>query len=330
MPELPEVETVRRRLADAVVGQRVTAVTVRRRSVVVGPITPAALLVGKTIAAVERRGKEMAILGQTGRVSGADRPCVCVHLGMTGSLRYHSALSEPVRVGPVSGTGPTRAGSLQTHDRHCHVRWTLSDGGVIVFRDPRRFGGLWTVGTAADRDRQRWSRLGPDALTIRPGELRRRIGTTTRGLKAVLLDQTILAGMGNIYVDELLFTCGLHPRTPAAALDANTIRTLVTQMRALLALAIAANGSSVRDYTAAEGEEGEYQARHRVYGRGGQPCTRRRCQTTLHQATIAGRTTVFCPQCQPLATGRAAVFAGLAIIPKPGRGAAVVTMKKKK
>lgn len=274
MPELPEVERVRLTLAQRLVGREVTAVELRRADVVRGGREPADLLAEQRFAAVERLGKQLALVAGSGR-------CVCVHLGMTGSLRY------------------TPPGDATPIVPHVHVIWRLDDGGTLSFRDPRRFGGVWTF---PDRDallEHRWRSLGEDALRITPARLRRRLVATRRPLKAALLDQNLVAGLGNIYVDELLFACGLHPLTPANALPEQAERGLVGRMRRLLGRAIEAGGSSLRDYVDGNGTRGGFQDRHRVYGRAGLPC--HTCGEPLASTLVAGRTTVWCTTCQPAA-----------------------------
>ena len=277
MPELPEVETVRRTLARAALGRVVESADVRRTDVVRGAVSDTALLVGRRITGVVRHGKQLAVVAGG---LGADASCVCVHLGMSGSLRV--------------GNGTT------THDAHSHVVWQLDGGRSVVFRDPRRFGGVWLFPSEADLHATRWSALGPDALQIRPTDLHQRLQRTRRAIKAALLDQSVVAGLGNIYVDELLFQIGVHPERPADTIGLRETQRLVRVMRQLLTKAIAAGGSTLRDYTDADGRSGRFQQAHLVYGRAGAPC--RQCDTQLEAVTLASRTTVFCPRCQGLSS----------------------------
>ena len=273
MPELPEVETVRRSLR-GIIGVRIAAVEVFRPLVICGQRTEEALLVGAQIGALARRGKELLIL--------SDGRAMAVHLGMTGSLRH---VLKPA-LAPDSKFA-----------KHVHVRWSLADGGVLEFHDPRRFGGIWTFPDSAAARQARWGKLGPDAQHIAAAELYDRLQRTRRAIKAALLDQHLVAGLGNIYADELLFACRIRPTIPANRLTPAHARQLVTVMRALLRRAIAARGSSVRDYTDARGQAGRFQLRHQVYGRYGQPC--RRCKTILRAMRVGGRTSTYCPRCQP-------------------------------
>ncbi len=274
MPELPEVEAVRRSLLHAVVGRRVLKVDLRRPDIVTGDTSGPALLQSCVLTDIQRHGKELSLLGE--RDQGLPR-CVCVHLGMSGSLR-------------VAAAGH--------HDRHVHVTWLLDDGSALEFRDPRRFGGVWPFACTHDRDALRWSLRGRDALAATIGDLCACLPSTRRAIKAVLLDQSVVAGVGNIYADELLFAARVHPLTPGRALTVADVRRIVTTMRRVLTRAIEAGGSTLGDgtYVDGQGRPGDYQRQHAVYGRGGLPC--RRCRKPLESTRVSGRTTVFCPRCQ--------------------------------
>ena len=275
MPELPEVETVRAALADRVTHRTIQGVNVHCTAVVKGgPATALALLVGQRIAQADRHGKELLIRTAVPPAEGA---CLCVHLGMTGSLRYW----------------PPGEYTIQKHD---HVVWQLDNGGEIVFRDPRRFGFIRPFDSVAALYNQRWRRLGPDAQRITATQLHERLQHTRRAIKVALLNQTILAGMGNIYVDELLFRIGIDPRASACALSQPIVGKMVRAMRGILAQAIRANGSTVRDYRDGIGRPGRFQLQHKVYGRSRERCLI--CTTFLKTTRIGGRTTVYCPTCQ--------------------------------
>lgn len=284
MPELPEVENVRLTLARHIAGQAVQAVTLHRADIVTGQRDAAALLVGSSIAEVIRQGKQLALVSEAGR-------CVCVHLGMTGSLRFTPAASDKPVVDTLDCQPPGKPRD------HIHVTWKLP-AGTLHFRDPRRFGGIWTFGDLDTLHSQKWNALGPDALKVGPAALHGKLTCTQRPLKAVLLDQSVLAGLGNIYVDELLYKACLSPLMPACLLTRPQAAGLVRRMRTLLHHAIEAGGSTLRDYVDTDGQTGGYQNHHHVYGRANKPC--KRCKTKLMAETVAGRTTVFCPQCQPI------------------------------
>jgi len=284
MPELPEVESVRRSLAKRVLGRAVRAVELRRGDIVEGDRSPAALLAGCTIHAIERHGKQLALLGSPGNGS-FDRntaTCVCVHLGMTGSLCHRSASRE-------------QEANRRSRD-HVHVVWQLDDGSLVEFRDPRRFGGLWTFANPAALWDARWSALGEDALRIDAEQLLAKLARTPRPIKAALLDQNLVAGLGNIYVDEVLFALGVHPLSRSYGFDRSRVQAMTGHIRRILNEAIRAGGSTLRDYVDANGDAGGFQDRHKVYGRAGQACVN--CGTTLEGLTVLGRTTVFCPTCQ--------------------------------
>lgn len=270
MPELPEVESIRRTLRGLVEGRRVRRVEVARRDVVTGAATPAAMLCGQSIAEIRRHGKHLAIIGDRG---GA----IDVHLGMSGSL-----IAE-------WGQGVGRAD-------HRHVVWTL-EGVTLAFRDPRRFGGLWTFPSLDRLLGERWARLGPDALDIDAAGLAGRLGTSRRAIKAGLLDQAAVAGLGNIYADEALHSAAVHPRRPCTSLRAADWERLSQEVRRVLLGSIEAGGSTIRDYRSGDGAEGGFQARHAVYGRAGAPCST--CGRALRSGVVGGRTTVWCGGCQP-------------------------------
>jgi len=287
VPELPEVETLRRSLEPALLGRTVASVRIIRRDIVAAPgdppggfarqrtpRTPARLrkphlLERDTIGELTRRGKQLAIVGKTGR-------SVIVQLGMTGSLT-HSA-DQAARKAPP----------------HTHVVWTLDDGSRLLFTDPRRFG---LVRLAPEGPDAVWRTLGPDALALRADDLHARAKRTRRAIKAALLDQRFVAGVGNIYADEALFASQIHPARSAHQMTGDDAKRLAAAIRRILRQAIARGGSTIRDYRDGSGNPGSFQRRHKVYGRADQPCTR--CGGPLLGTQIAQRTTVLCSVCQP-------------------------------
>jgi formamidopyrimidine-DNA glycosylase len=275
MPELPEVEAVRRGLFP-VLGRPIVRVEVLRRDVIAAgpnvkaPIDPAWLLAGSAVQRLDRRGKQLALVGGSGRV-------VVVQLGMSGQVRTLAA----------------RPADLPTHT---HVLWTYADGSVTLFRDPRRFGGLTLVPDFDALRTGHWANLGPDALGIDPAHLAQAAGRSARTLKAILLDQRVLAGVGNIYADEALFRARLGPRHQGRGVRRPEWDRLAQSVRDILDAAVDAGGSTVRDYVRPDGSPGAATLAHAVYGRGGLPCVS--CGRPLRQATLAQRTTVWCPGCQ--------------------------------
>lgn len=279
MPELPEVETVRRTLLPHLVGTRIDSVRIHRRDVCEcrdernrrGAPTPDRLLAGDTITSILRLGKQLAFVGESGRV-------VCVHLGMTGRLAV-------------------RAGTIPSpRSPHDHVVWSLPHSRSLTFHDPRRFGGLWTFPSEVALRTQRWNTLGPDALLLTGDHLASTLSTSTRAVKAALLDQSVAAGIGNIYADEALFHANIHPMTRCARISDHQWGTLAREVTRILAYAIEQGGSTIKDYTNADGLAGSAQASHSVYGRAGLPC--HRCGGTLQGGVVGQRTTVWCARCQ--------------------------------
>lgn len=287
MPELPEVEHLRRSIDPFLVGSRVVAVDVRRRGVVEvdgatrggGDRVAEGLLAGARVASTDRRGKQMAVIATDGRA-------LVVQLGMTGSIGFER------------GAWPRGMEA-----RHRHVVWAIErpDGERwrMVFRDPRRFGGLTALAGRALLE-ERWRSLGPDALMVGDDELRQALARTGKAVKVALLDQALVAGIGNIYADESLFAAGIDPRSVARKLEPGAVGRLAREVRRILGRAVEAGGSTLRDYRDAFGNPGDAVQAHQVYGRGGEPCTR--CGEPLSQIQLQARTTVFCRRCQHLST----------------------------
>jgi len=221
---------------------------------------------------MERRGKQLALLGEG--PDGATR-AVVVQLGMSGRL--------------------VTAGPGEARQAHTHIEWHLEGGIRLRFIDPRRFGAVSIAPDSASLA-ARWATLGPDALTVRAPALAGLLSARRTPIKAALLDQRIIAGVGNIYADEALHVAGIHPRRPAGAINTADVSRLANAIRTVLRRAIRAGGSTLRDYTDGSGAAGKYQSRHAVYGRGGTPCLR--CGETLRAEQVAQRKTVWCPVCQ--------------------------------
>jgi formamidopyrimidine-DNA glycosylase len=285
VPELPEVETVVRDLRPSLAGRRFTAILRASKDRLRKPWKPAwhTPLVGKTIEQVRRRGKWIVLDLEGGQH-------LVFHLGMTGQLTVTAADTEPTA--------------------HTHLVFTLDDGKHLRFRDIRRFGSatLFTSDRALT-DFFDAAGLGPEPFDLEPDAWRDSLASTSRCLKAVLLDQGVVAGVGNIYADEALFEAQVHPAVLGRRLDESTAERLRQAVVAVLQRAIAGRGSSVRNYVDGAGQPGEFQNEHQVYGRAGQPCPR--CGTAIVSVRLAGRSSHFCPSCQP-APRRAATRKGAA------------------
>jgi formamidopyrimidine-DNA glycosylase len=272
VPELPEVETVRRQLAPRVAGARIEHATISdaRLTRPHDPLLVASELVGERIAAVERRGKYLIVRFDSGRA-------LLAHLRMTGSFAY-----EP--------------STKLRDDPHRRAVLVLDNGSGVVYRDVRRFG-TWELFDAGAAEHYLAERLGPEPLgAITGAELRTRLAGRRAPLKTVLLDQKVLAGLGNIYVDEALWWSRLHPQRPGGSLSAEEARRLHRAIRRVLRRALERQGSSLRDYVTPDGEAGAMQEEFRAYGRAGEPCER--CRVPLERAVIGGRGSTFCPRCQ--------------------------------
>lgn len=272
MPELPEVQTVAAQLSAGIVDRTIRAVYVRRADYVRrGGEGIHAAMPGRRVESIRRHGKWISlVLAPQGEL--------VIHLGMSGRV----TLDPPQR-------------ALLPHT-HLVIRFHRMTDELRI-RDPRRFGGVWFYdGSQGDETFAQTRRLGPDALGLALPELRRLL-TRRRQIKALLLDQTAVSGLGNIYCDEALHRAGVHPNARASDLSDAHVRRLADGIRRTLRSAIRAGGSTLRDYRNADGEPGWFQVRHRVYGRQGQPC--RRCGTTIVRTQAAGRSTHWCPTCQP-------------------------------
>ena len=284
MPELPEVEHLRRSLVPLLLGKQFFHVSLNREDTLtrlgVKRNLQLALLKDGVVRALHRCGKNLALEMCDGRV-------LAVHLGMSGQFLVLSA-------------GEYKDRALT----HAHAVWQFgapsqkTPAHYLVFRDPRRFGGITSAPNMETLMRLRWSKLGPDALSLTHEFLAACLISKVRTLKATLLDQSVIAGLGNIYVDEALFAARLHPTRNPASLESEDVRRLHRAIRTILARAVSAGGSSIRDYLDGKGERGSYATRHQVYGRAGEAC--RRCGTILESAAVAQRTTVWCPQCQAI------------------------------
>jgi formamidopyrimidine-DNA glycosylase len=280
MPELPEVETVARGVDKRVRGDRIVQVWFAHhpQPFKTPPTRQAKGLTGRLILSVHRTGKHIVFeLGEADEkkkqgVSPASAQWI-VHLGMTGRL----LVTEP-----ESPLAP-----------HTHARLQLASGRELRFVDPRRFGRLEFRDLARA---EAFQAAGAEPLTITAPEFTALFHSRRLPIKAALLNQELLSGVGNIYADESLFAAGIRPRRRAYRLTSVELERLWESLRQVLKAAIRLGGSSVSDYVGADGEKGFFQLEHCVYQRTGQPC--RRCQTPIERVLVAGRGTHFCPQCQ--------------------------------
>jgi formamidopyrimidine-DNA glycosylase len=274
MPELPEVETVRAGLAERFCA-RPTIVRARLLRPDIRAIVPPELpsrLAGQPIVGVRRRAKYLLI----------DTPAATLlcHLGMTGSWRA-AAPGDAIE------------------DKHDHFYLELDDGQRLAFRDPRRFGLLDLVEPGAEAEHPRLRGLGPEPLEAGLFDahyLRARARGRSAAVKAFLMDQRTVVGVGNIYASEALFRARVRPQRRAGRVAAAEWLRIVDAIRSVLGAAIAAGGSSIRDYRGADGRPGAFQAEFLVYGREGEPCAA--CKGALKAKTIGGRSSFYCPRCQ--------------------------------
>jgi formamidopyrimidine-DNA glycosylase len=275
MPELPEVETIRLALEPHLVGRQFERVQIDDPRLVrpFEPTAVAAELEGERVATLDRRGKYLIVRFQSGRA-------LLIHLRMTGSLRHAAA------------------GSL-ADDPHRRAVVKLDDGSDVAYRDVRRFG-TWRLLEPGELDGYLAQRLGVEPLerTFTARRLAERLEGRRAPLKAALLDQRTVAGLGNIYVDEALWRARVHPRQPAGTLDRDEIARVTRGIREALRAGIARQGASLRDYSTPDGRRGRMQEEFRVYGRAGEPCFR--CGTPIDKIRAAGRGTWYCPSCQQL------------------------------
>lgn len=290
MPELPEVETIRRTLQRHVQGLRINHVQVYSESVVRGwqGREFAELVQGRTITGIERRGKYLLINLDQGWT-------MLAHMRMTGRLLYYPCQTQTQAQGQGQGRGQAQAQGQVL--KHTHVIFNLEQG-ELHFADTRKFGRILMVPTEEGLEHPSLLKLGPEPLAeeFTPAILGQRLIRKKGNIKAVLLDQTVLAGLGNIYADEALFKAGISPERGTPTLTGQEIARLHQAIQEVLWAGIEAQGTSFRDYRDANGEKGSFQEALQVYGRGNEQCLL--CGTVLERKKLAGRTTVFCTNCQ--------------------------------
>ena len=265
MPELPEVENIVVSVASLLEEQEIESIEILHSTIVSGvPELFRKRVEGQRIKSLNRRGKYIVFELENGYV--------ILHLRMTGQLLR---------------------GDL--YDKHTHLKIHLTNGQIISYRDVRKFGGFIFL----EKDELEFyfkSRLGLEPLKMTYEAFEGMLKGKRAPLKKVLLNQKIIAGIGNIYADEILFYSGIHPQKNVESLSKKQKEKLYEGIYVILQTAIEEGGSSIRDYVNSEGKEGGFQDQHQVYGRKGKMCYR--CQTPLEKTTVAGRTTVYCPKCQ--------------------------------
>ncbi len=271
MPELPEVETVARGLRAVLPGRRILRVRLGKTDFIDDPAAIERNIPGTRVRSVERSGKFLVIALETPDRASPSLTLL-VHLGMTGQLVTC----------PAEAPAPP----------HTHVFFDLDDGRELRYTDPRRFGRMQLLEEGA----QGLAHLGRDPLEATQAEFIAVIGGRRARIKALLLDQRVLRGMGNIYTDETLWRARIHPAQIGAKLKKQELQKLYRVMQSVLREAIRFRGSSISDYVDAEGQRGWFQQRHRVYDREGKKCTR--CGSTIRREIVAGRSSYFCPRCQ--------------------------------
>lgn len=299
MPELAEVETVARGLRP-LAGRRIIAVRFGKTDFIDHPERLETLLPGSRLVEVRRHGKLLLLAFDRDLAAAESTPAppaarfwLVVHLGMTGQLVLHEAVCPPAR--------------------HTHVWFSLDDGRELRYTDIRRFGHLRLA--SPEELAVLVAPLGAEPLELSEAEFRRRLGSRRARVKALLLDQHVLCGLGNIYADESLWRARLHPMRCGSDLSVGELDRLRRAIRAVLREAIRHGGTSISDYVNALGRPGSYQKRLRVYGRAGRRCPRCRA-ARIERIIVAGRSSHFCPRCQP--SGRSAESRS----PQPARLAA--------
>jgi formamidopyrimidine-DNA glycosylase len=261
VPELPEVENVVRSVAPHITGQTIRHVHLSSHRVTRADLANTAKrMEGRTIRAVRRRGKQIFL--------DLDEGNIYIHLGMTGKLLWNAPPGK-------------------------YARAVLElDGGTLIYDDVRQFGRVEFF----DKTPGMLDRVGPDALTVSLEEFQARLQKRGGQIKPLLLNQSFVSGVGNIYADELLFAARIHPKTPVKRLSKQRIQTLHRHLTELLQLAIQHRGSSISDYVNSAGERGSFQDLHNVYGKAGEPCPR--CGHAIRRIVLAQRGTHYCPRCQ--------------------------------
>jgi formamidopyrimidine-DNA glycosylase len=290
VPELPEIEVTRLRIAPLLEGRTVSEVHTTRRSqfFLTPPSTLRRRLTGRTIRSIARRGKYLV-----GVLDDASR--LVLHLGMTGQL-FSSHAASPRLLSATSRAALTPEGQYRFRpDAHTHLRLGFEDGGPeVFFRDARRFGKVLLLGPG--QRSERLDRLGTEALELSGQELFRATRGRRLAIKSLLLDQSVVAGSGNIYSDETLFLAGVRPTRRAGRVTRRECDAISEGIKRVMLRSIETGGSSISDFVAPDGRDGGYQDERHVYAREGEPC--HRCERRVRRVVIGQRSTHYCPGCQ--------------------------------
>lgn len=270
MPELPEVETTCRAISPFLHHKTIANITLRHTQLRLPISADLQLATGQTILAVNRRAKYLIIELTHGRL--------LIHLGMSGHLRILTTATLP--------------------GKHDHIDLTLTDGILLRYHDPRRFG-LWLYTTTLPDEHPFFSHLGPEPLSndFNGDYLYQKAHKKTQSIKSFIMTNETVVGVGNIYATESLFLAGIHPLYPAGLVSKDDMDCLATFIKQVLQQAIIAGGTTLRDFYTADGKPGYFANELQVYGRKHQACFR--CQSPIEIVKIAGRSSTFCPQCQP-------------------------------
>lgn len=292
MPELPEVETVRRGLQPVLEGAVIAAAVARRGDLRWKlPDDFARRLTGRRVLKLRRRAKYILADLDQGET-------LIMHLGMSGRFTiYPPGSNSGAMLGRFHHAAPEAAAGAGPHD---HVLIETGAGARIVYNDHRRFGMMDLTPTATLEQHRLFRVLGPEPLDppVSASALAAALRGKSAPIKAALLDQRVIAGLGNIYVCEALFDAGIHPKRKAGSLRAERVARLARAVTATLNAALAAGGSTLRDYRNAEGGLGYFQHRFKVYDRAGEPCSRKACGGIVRRIVQSGRSSFYCPVCQ--------------------------------
>jgi formamidopyrimidine-DNA glycosylase len=290
MPELPEVEVTRRRIGKLLVGRKIARLVTTKPSYffLTSPRKLQAELAGRTISKLERHGKYLLA-----RLDGG--ATLLMHLGMTGQLFGEGAKSIRLLRAPDRRSEATERPRSFSPDEHTHLQFEFADRGPrVFFRDTRKFGKVLLVPTG--KSDARLDKLGVDALQAAGSHLFEAARARKIPIKSLLLDQAVIAGIGNIYADEALFVAGVSPQRAARRVDAEACTAIVAAAQQVMRRSIQTGGSSISDYVNPDGSDGGYQNERRVYGREDEPCPQ--CRTPIRRVVIAQRSSHFCPACQ--------------------------------